>query len=49
MLKLVELIERDAEELAQIETMDNGKGIYIIIIDHIYNLDYIYLFLCLFL
>ncbi|CAO3631438.1 unnamed protein product [Cunninghamella blakesleeana] len=27
MLKLVDLIERDAEELAQIETMDNGKGI----------------------
>lgn len=27
MLKLADLIERDAEELAQIETLDNGKGI----------------------
>ncbi|CAO3630296.1 unnamed protein product [Cunninghamella echinulata] len=27
LLKLCDLIERDAEELAQIETMDNGKGI----------------------
>ncbi|SAM05924.1 hypothetical protein [Absidia glauca] len=27
MLKLADLIDRDAEELAQIETLDNGKGI----------------------
>ncbi|ORX46717.1 aldehyde dehydrogenase [Hesseltinella vesiculosa] len=27
MLKLADLMERDAEELAQIETLDNGKGI----------------------
>ncbi|KAI8340884.1 aldehyde dehydrogenase domain-containing protein [Chlamydoabsidia padenii] len=27
MLKLSDLIDRDAEELAQIETLDNGKGI----------------------
>ncbi|KAI8064170.1 aldehyde dehydrogenase domain-containing protein [Gongronella butleri] len=27
MLKLADLMERDAEEIAQIETLDNGKGI----------------------